>query len=138
MKIMLDNGALTPTRAHKSDAGLDLYAPRNIWLRAGGSGEIDTGVHVELPACTYGEIRSRSGLMFNCNVIAGDGTIDEGYTGSIKVKLFNMSRVCDYQIKRGDRIAQLVIVPVVRPALEIVEDLKTTERGNTGFGDSGK
>lgn len=138
MKIMLDTGAIVPTRAHKKDAGLDLYAPRDYWVKAGESVIIDTGVHVELPSCTYGEVRSRSGMMFNSNIVGGDGTIDEGYIGAVKVKLFNLSKVTDYHIKKGERIAQLVIVPVVRPTLEVVDSLDDTDRGSTGFGDSGK
>ena len=65
MRVMLDRGAKAPTRAHETDAGLDLYALDGGWIAAGRSRTFRTGVHVELPPCTYGDIRPRSGLMFS-------------------------------------------------------------------------
>ena len=83
-----------------------------------------------------GEIRSKSGLMKN-HGITTDGTIDVGYTGSIGVTLFNNSGY-DYTVNKGDKIAQLVIVPIVIPELELVNELDETERGASGFGSSGR
>ena len=134
MKIVLDEGAILPTRAHPYDAGLDLYA------RAGGVvygyATFDTGVHVEIPEGCVGLIKSKSGLMVKHNITA-DGTIDAHYTGSIHVKLFNHSDSA-YKVLAGDKIAQLVIVPCLLPELELVDSLEETDRGIAGFGSTGR
>lgn len=136
MKIMLDDGAKMPTRAHPYDAGLDLYAMEDAYIRANNSYEFDTGVHVQIPECCVGFIKSKSGLMVN-HGITTDGTIDCGYTGAIKVKLFNHGG-SKYEVKKGDKIAQLVIVPCVLLPLEQVDKLEKTERGSKGFGSTGR
>ena len=136
MKIMLDPGAKMPTRAHLWDAGLDLYAMEDGVIRPHYHGVFDTGVHVQIPEGCYGEIRSRSGLMVNHHIVT-DGTIDAKYTGSVRVKLFNLSNR-DYKVNAGDKIAQLVIVPCVLPELELVDSLEETDRGDNGFGSTGR
>mgnify|MGYP003293464584 CR=1 FL=1 len=141
MKIMLDDGAILPTRAHPWDAGLDLYAPESVILRGRSewyenSVVIDTGVHVQIPEGMVGLVKSKSGLMCKHNIVT-DGTIDSHYTGSIKVKLFNHSEE-DYFIKAGDKIAQLVIVKCELPELELVDSLEETDRGDGGFGSTGR
>ena len=152
MKIMLDEGAKMPTRAHEFDAGLDLYAPKISTIpgckysgsvyRVGygkvyvGSRAIDTGVHVQIPEGYVGLVKSKSGLMVNTGLFT-DGTIDSGYTGSIKVNLFN-TKAADYVIQAGDKIAQLVIVPCLLPDLELVDKLEETDRGDGGFGSTGR
>lgn len=136
MKIMLDNGAYMPTRAHETDAGLDLYATEDKTVPLKNSAVFDTGVHVELPRNTVGFLKSKSGLNVKYG-ITSEGVIDEGYTGSIKVKLYNNSTE-HYHVKKGDKISQLVILPVVKPKLELVDSLEDTERGNNGFGSSGR
>lgn len=136
MKIMLDDGAYMPTRAHESDAGLDLYAREDTIVCAKESAKFDTGVHIELPPDTVGFIKSKSGLNVK-HGITSEGVIDEGYTGSIVVKLYNHSGY-DYKVKQGDKITQLVVLPVVKPSLELVDSLEDTDRGNNGFGSSGK
>lgn len=151
MKIMLDEGAILPTRAHETDAGLDLYTPVDVCVPKGeafvtlnafksdvrnGSATIDTGVHVEIPNGYVGYIKSKSGLMVKHGLTA-DGTIDAGYTGSIRVKLFNHTYK-DYFFIAGDKIAQLVIHPIITPDLELVDSLEDTERGDSGFGSTGR
>lgn len=136
MKIKLDEGAKMPTRAHSTDAGLDLYARNTAIVPAKESAKFDTGVHIELPQGTVGMIKSKSGLNVN-HGITSEGVIDVGYTGSIVVKLYNHSGY-DYKVNAGDKISQLVILPILTPELELVEDLKSTERGNGGFGSTGK
>lgn len=137
IKIMLDDGAIMPTRAHHADAGLDLYTPKDIYLCGGGSVGIDTGVHVEIPLGFFGDIRSKSGLLFKHNILT-DGTIDSGYTGSIKIKLMNHG-VWPYRFKAGDKIAQMVIQRCELPELMVVEEFATTtERGDNGFGSTGR
>lgn len=136
MKIKLDEGAYMPTRAHSTDAGLDLYARETQIIEARERAFFDTGVHIELPPCTMGEIRSKSGLMKK-HGITTDGTVDVGYIGSIGVTLFNNSGY-DYTVNKGDKIAQLVVVPIVIPELELVDELDETERGTGGFGSTGR
>ena len=141
IKVMLDAGAVMPTRAHEWDAGLDLYAMEDITIvahRFGGQGVVvDTGVHIEIPEGSVGFVHGRSGLNIMYGVVCPTGTIDCGYTGSIKVKLYNFGGA-DYNVNKGDRIAQLVIQPVKIWGPVRVESLGTTERGADGFGSSGK
>lgn len=136
MKIKLDNGAKMPERAHETDAGLDLFAKESKVIPARGSEKFDTGVHVQLPAKTVGMLKSKSGLNVK-HGITSEGVIDVGYTGSIVVKLYNHSDK-EYKVTAGDKISQLVILPIQTPKLELVEDLENTERGNGGFGSTGK
>ena len=152
MRIVLDKGAKMPTRAHEWDAGLDLYAMEkgvvpgcsySASTTSYSHGEVnvgrkvfDTGVHIEIPEGCVGLIKSKSGLMVN-HKITSDGTIDSGYTGSIRVCLFNHS-MSKYRVKAGDKIAQLVIVPCLLPDLELVDSLEETDRGDNGFGSTGR
>ena len=136
LKIQLNDGAIMPERAHPEDAGLDLFAPEGTIVRAGYFATIDTGVHVQLPEGTAGVLMSKSGLNVNYN-ITSTGLIDEGYTGSIHVKLYNHG-LDDLRIRRGDKISQLVIVPVQRPVPIQVEQITGGERGTGGFGSTGK
>ena len=108
MKVMLDSGAFAPTRAHKTDAGLDLRSPIFIEVPANGSSVIDTGVHVELPIGTVGFLKSKSGLNVKHD-ITSEGVIDVGFTGRIRAKLYNHGTK-PYQVLRGDKITQLVVV----------------------------
>ena len=145
MKIKLSGGIL-PTRAHEWDAGLDLYTPEDVtvvrsrWTPSEGltvgSATIDTLVHVEIPKGYVGFIKSKSGLMVKHGLTA-DGTIDSGYVGSIRVKLFNHTST-SYEFKAGEKIAQLVLLPILTPDLELVDELEDTDRGSNGFGSSGK
>lgn len=141
MKIKLDPGAYMPTRAYETDAGLDLYSMEDavIWpdSKVGDGVVFDTGVHIELPPGTFGKIESKSGLNVNHGVVSHGGVIDEGYTGSIKVKLYNHGPR-GYAVRKGDKIAQLIIQPYLAPEMELVAFLDETERGDNGFGSSGR
>ena len=136
MKIKLEKWAFMPTRAHDTDAGLDLYATESQVIPARESAIFDTGVHIELPPNTVGFLKSKSGLNVK-HGIQSEGVIDVGYTGGIIVKLYNHSGK-DYRVNIGDKISQLVILPIVVPKLELVEDLEDTERGDGGFGSTGR
>lgn len=136
MKIKLDSMAWIPERAHDTDAGLDLKSPINVTVPARGSAIIDTGVHIQLPPGTAGMLKSKSGLNVK-HGITSEGVIDEGYTGSIVVKLYNHGEK-PYQVKRGDKISQLVVVPVLLPTLVKVESLPESDRGDNGFGSTGR
>lgn len=136
MKIKLDDGAYMPTRAYPTDAGLDLRARETQIVPAKESATFDTGVHIELPEGTVGLIKSKSGLMCKFGLVS-EGVIDVGYSGSIVVKLFNHSGY-DYEVHKGDKISQLVILPILTPYLEVVDELSESDRGNNGFGSSGR
>lgn len=136
MKIVLDEGAILPTRAHPDDAGLDLYSPVDAVVKPGTSWCIDTGVHVEIPRGYVGMLKSKSGLLFRHNVTS-EGVVDAGYTGSIRVNLMNHSD-WHYTVHAGDKITQLVILPILTPELEVVSSLGDTERGAGGFGSTGR
>lgn len=137
MKVVVDPGASIPTRAHPEDAGLDLYCKTGGWIWPHGSRTFDTGVHIELPPGTFGKVESKSGLNVNHGVVSCGGIIDEGYTGSIRVKLYNLSWK-PYRVHDGDKIAQLIIADCRKPPVEIVGSLGSTERGDNGFGSSGR
>ena len=136
MKIKLDEGAIMPTRAHEHDAGLDLYAMEDRKVLTHSWELVSTGVHIQLPPGTVGLLRGRSSMTAS-GIISGEGTIDEGFTGGIKAALYNHSYF-DFPVRRGDRIAELVIVPCIKPTLELVDTLEDTPRGDGGFGSTGK
>lgn len=145
MRIMLDDGAYAPVRAHETDAGLDLRTPYEVTVPAKGSVTIDTGVHIEIPWGGRGRsdsegyvgfLKSKSGLNVKHGIVS-EGVIDMGYTGSIQVKLYNHSDT-DYTFKAGDKITQLVILPCIMPSLTLVGKLHDTERGDGGFGSTGR
>jgi dUTP pyrophosphatase len=136
MKIVLDNGAIMPTRAHSTDAGYDIYARERQIVPAQESACFDIGVHIEIPAGYVGFLKSKSGLNVK-HGITSEGVIDAGYTGSIVVKLYNNSGF-DYTVNAGDKISQIVLLPIFTPELEQVDKLEETERGAGGFGSSGK
>lgn len=136
MKIKLDKGAFIPVRAHGTDAGADLRSPIDAIVPARGSRVIDTGVHIQLPHGYVGMLKSRSGLNAGFG-ITSEGVIDEGYTGAIKVKLYNHGDE-PYKIERYDKITQLVIVPCEYVDFDVVDELDDSERGDGGFGSTGK
>lgn len=136
MKVVLDDGAYMPERAHELDAGYDLRTPKDVYIFGGMNATIDTGVHVQIPDGYVGFLKSKSGLNVKYN-ITGEGVIDAGYTGSIKVKLYNNGNFTK-RFYKGDKIIQLVILPIYTPELEQVDRLEETERGNGGFGSSGR
>ena len=137
MKVKLDRGAYPPERAHPTDAGLDLRAKYGGYVPPHGSLVCSTGVHIQLPEHTAGLLVSKSGL----NVIydiTSTGLIDEGYRGEILVKLYNHGDT-EYTVYPGDKISQLVIIPVCYDDIEAVESLDDdTERGEGGFGSTGR
>lgn len=137
LKIMLDDGAIMPTRAHAHDAGLDLYAQEGRIIEAKESEIFDTGVHVLIPEGYVGLLMSKSGLNVKYG-LTSEGVIDASYTGSIIVKLYNNSGF-DYHVRTGDKISQLLILPIETPELVPVEEFEEeTERGANGFGSSGR
>lgn len=136
MNIKLEKWAYMPERAHSTDAGADLRTPHDVIIMPQGSAVIDTGVHIELPQNTVGMIKSKSGLNVK-HGITSEGVVDVGYTGSIVVKLYNHSEK-PYFFNAGDKISQLVVMPILTPTFEQVDEFEKTERGNNGFGSSGR
>ena len=136
MKVKLDTGAFMPERAHEWDAGADLRTPHDVYIAGGGYTIVNTGVHVEIPPGYVGMVKSKSGLMCKLGIVT-DGTVDAGYTGSIRVCLFNRDGT-PREFKRGDKIAQIVIMPVVTPEFEQVDEIEGSDRGADGFGSTGR
>ena len=137
INVILDEGAFMPERAHATDAGMDLRSPVDIMIPAQCGAVIDTGVHVELPHECAGMLVSKSGLNVN-HGITSTGLIDEGYDGSIRVKLYNHT-YRGYMVHRGDKISQLVVLPVEYVGINVVDRFETaSERGSNGFGSTGK
>ena len=136
----LSDSAIIPTYAHETDSGMDLYYDGpDIQLETETRAILSIGIAIELSDDTEAQIRSRSGLAAKQGlfVLNSPGTIDQGYTGEIKVILYN-SDDQTHMIKKGDRIAQMVICPVLRCQITEVNDLKDSDRGVNGFGSTGK
>lgn len=133
---MTDPGAILPKRAHPEDAGMDLFTMDGFFIDPGKSKRINTGVHVLIPEGYAGILMSKSGLNVNHD-ITSTGLIDASYTGSIVVKLYNHGKKT-YQFNPGDKISQLVIVPIETPGIERVDRFPSTDRGDNGFGSSGR
>lgn len=136
VKVVLDDGAYMPERAHELDAGYDIRTPFATTVPAFGQAIVDTGVHIQIPRGYVGFLKSKSGLNVK-NDLTGEGTIDAGYTGSIVVKLYNHGNNF-HVFERGDKIIQLVLLPIFTPDLEQVDHLDDTERGANGFGSTGR
>ena len=133
----LDFDLPVPSYAHPGDAGLDLYAaePAEVTRE---TVLIPTGVAVAVPDGHVGLICPLSGLSeYGVTVANAPGVVDAGYRGEVMVRLTTTS-VFPYQVHRGDRIAQLLIVPVARPEVTVVDRLDDTERGTGGFGSTGR
>lgn len=133
---VLDYGAFKPEKGHEDDAGFDLRSPYHFIVPARGSVRIDTGVHVAIPKHYVGMLKSKSGLNTKFH-IQSEGVIDSGYTGSIVACLYNHSDH-EYSVYIGDKITQLVIMPIADAELREVKKLSETARGNNGFGSTGK
>jgi dUTP pyrophosphatase len=137
VKVALDEGAIMPTYAHPGwDAGMDLYAREDAMVYRWGRRAFDTGVHIQIPKGYAGVVTGKSGLDHKHGITC-HGLVDAGYTGSVRVNLYNSSEF-DYPVMAGDKIAQLVIVPVLTPELLQVGDIDGGERGDAGFGSTGR
>jgi dUTP pyrophosphatase len=120
-------------------AGLDLRADEPCTLSPGERRLVPTGIAIELPAGHEGQVRPRSGLAVRHGIgmVNAPGTIDQDYRGEVSVVLVNLGTE-PFEIRRGDRIAQLVVAPVVRVEIELAAELSGTGRGGGGFGSTGK
>ena len=152
MKVVLDESAYMPRKAHDLDAGYDLFLPKKacaleddsdlpfpeLTIKPGEEAVIDTGVHIALPPGTVGLCLNKSGLSINSGIESVLGVIDSGYTGSIKIKLRNTGKT-PHTFYPGQKISQLVVLwlYLADNELELIDELKPTERGNGGFGSTG-
>lgn len=141
VKIVNKSQNPLPEYATKGSAGLDLRADikEPLLLKSGKRFAVPTGLYIELPEGYEAQIRSRSGLSLKCGVVAanGVGTVDSDYRGEVCVILANISDE-DYEIAPGEKIAQMVISKYCRAELVLCDELEKTERGEGGFGHSGK
>lgn len=135
----LDPGIPVPTRAHPGDAGVDLCTTADLSLQPGQRALVGTGISVALPIGTVGLIHPRSGLAakFGLSVVNTPGTVDAGYRGEIKVCLINHDTENAVELRRGDRIAQLLVQRVELAEFVEVDELDDTARGSGGYGSSG-
>jgi len=134
--IKLAPGAVTPMKAMALDAGYDLFALHEKYLFPGKTEIIDTGLSLKLPSNIFASIRGRSSFNMR-GLLSHIGTIDAGYTGPIKVVITNLNTE-HYFIMQGERIAQLIFETAISPAFKLAECLPETERGQAGFGSTGR
>lgn len=133
---LLVNEARKPKKAHPDDAAFDVFSAQAGTIEPKKWLEFRTGIAMQLPQGYYGKFASRSGLMFNHDVHAFHGTIDNGYRGEMVVRLFNYGEQ-PFRVNIGDRIAQLVILPYAQIDGEVVDELDDSQRGTNGFGSTG-
>lgn len=128
--------ATLPTKGSKLAAGYDLYAAYDHVIKARGKEMVKTDLQIALPSGTYGRVAPRSGLAWKHSIDVGAGVIDEDYRGPLNVILFNFSDT-DFEVKRGDRVAQLICEKIEQTDLVEATDLDNTDRGAGGFGSTG-
>ena len=136
VKILKTPNVITPT-SMPGNAGFDIYSTINIQVPARGQSSISTDLYLKIADGYYGRIAPRSGLAFKEGLNTGAGVIDSNYLGEIKVLLFNHTDK-NYQVKAGDRVAQIIFEKYYEPKFEYVNNLEETNRGEKGFGSSGK
>lgn len=160
---LLSENATIPTRNNPTDSGLDLYAAEDVIIEPGATVIVKTDIAIELDSGYEAQIRPRSGVTAKSKLRVQLGTVDADYRGNVGIIVDNIAPVSTdytkpfylgvnsdpvqgaptdtlvftYKIRKGDKLAQLVVVPVGLPAVEIVDELNDTARGNNGFGSSG-
>lgn len=134
--MALDEGAYMPERAYEYDAGADIRTPYRFVLPERGMAVVDTGVHIAIPKYHVGMLKSKSGINVKLDATS-EGVIDTNYTGSIVVKLYNHG---DHKrvFEKGDKVIQIIVMPIIIPSFKLVDSLEDTDRGNNGFGSSGR
>lgn len=139
VKIINKSDNPLPCYAKPGDAGMDIRASEDVWLKPFNRALIPTGIYLEIPDGYECQIRTRSGMAIKegISVLNSPGTIDCGYRGEVKVILKN-NAYAPYDIKKGDRIAQMVFAPVTTASITEVAELSDSERGEGGLGSTGK
>ena len=130
--------AVLPSYAHPSDAGMDLRSVDDLTLAPGQRALVHTGLVMLLPPLYEAQVRPRSGLALKNGVtdLNTPGTIDSGYRGEVGVILINLGQAA-FDVRKGDKIAQMVIAPVTQPNIEETDVVDETDRGSGGFGSTG-
>jgi dUTP pyrophosphatase len=134
---LLSEDAKVPFRANQTDAGADICSIEDVIITPLERKAIGTGISIEIPEGYYGRIAPRSGLAYKNGIDVLAGVLDSSYRGEIKVILFNTDKENSFEIKKGERIAQLIIEDHFNFEFEVVEDLSDTKRGVGGFGSTG-
>lgn len=137
---VLITASILPSYAHPGDAGADLHSSQALVLAPGERALVGTGVSIALPDGFAAFVVPRSGLAFKhgITIVNSPGTVDAGYRGEIKVTLLNTDQDASFSIAVGDRIAQIIIMPVARAAFIPVDRLPGSQRGEGGFGSTGQ
>lgn len=144
--FLRDERAIAPTRNKATDAGLDLYAMEDKFIELGSTAIVRTGVSVNIPTGMVGKIEDRSSLASK-GLRTGAGVVDTGYSGEVGIVIHNLTSQLasepvlhrkGYQVRRGDKIAQLLTYNVETPSVEVISNLWESERGSGGFGSSGR
>ena len=130
--VLINKNALIPTRASKGSAGLDLYSSIDVNIEVGSIKKVNTGICISVPENSYGSIRDKSSLASKGLLTLG-GVIDSDYTGEIIVIMTSL--IESIKIKKGQKIAQLIVSNIAYPKIKKVKFLKDTERNNKGFGE---
>ncbi|MBU2639410.1 MAG: dUTP diphosphatase [Nanoarchaeota archaeon] len=136
LKVVLEEGVETPAYGKEGDAGLDLRAKEDVEIPSGERRLIRTGIRMEIPHGYWGNIRDRSGLALKNGLHVFAGVVDSTYRGEVGVVLTNFGHD-SYGVRRGDRIAQMVIQSYACAGVSVVAELSDTERGEGGFGSTG-
>lgn len=138
LQFVLDEGAIKPTRAHEGDLGFDLYSNETISFQPGDIKLVDTGVRCKFPYMYGAFLKDRSSVASQQHMFIHAGVIDSGYRGPIKVLFHNAGKYIRV-INKGDKIAQMVLLPVVRCPVDVIEKFEDeTTRNENGFGSTGK
>lgn len=132
----IEERTVAPSYAKAGDAGMDLYSAEDLILGAGERRAVRTGIKMEIPDGYVGLIWDRSGMAFNNGIKTMAGVVDSGYRGEVKVVLMNLSKE-DFEIKKGYKIAQMIIQKFESPEIEITDSLSDSQRGDNGFGSTG-
>lgn len=134
--VIRSENAVIPKRSSDGSAGYDLSSSEEKKIPAKSHSLVDTGLSLVFPKTHYARIAPRSGLAVKNGIDVGAGVIDSDYTGIIKIVIFNHSEE-DFSIKIGDRIAQILLIPVSTPNIEVIKEIPETARGENGFGSTG-
>ncbi len=133
----INNDAKIPTYAHEGDAGMDIYSVENVVMKSGAHAKIHTGIAIEIPIGFVGLVWDKSGISMNHGLKTLGGVIDTGYRGEVVIGVVNLSKE-DYVVEAGHKIAQILIQKVESPEVKEVKELNNSERGEKGFGSTGK
>lgn len=136
----LDPGLPLPRYAHSGDAGLDLHSAQNVTIAPGERVVVGSGLAVAIPEGYVGLVSPRSGTAVRngLSMVNTPGVVDSGYRGEVRLALINLDREEPMHVARGDRVAQMVIVPVIAPEVVEADELPSSKRGEGGFGSTGR